>query len=107
LIRYLNDVGINLKLNNSRIISLDIIQIISEHKSVVGGAHGPYGEKRFFRHKIGIFCLRPNKKIGVVPITSPKKVGMVGRFFFFFLLFFYPIKSRVGRFHIIFFLILA
>ena len=32
LIRYLNDSGIKLKLSNSRIISLDIIQIISEWK---------------------------------------------------------------------------
>ena len=30
---------------------------------------------------------RPKKKICVFPVTSPKKLGKVGRFFFFFFFF--------------------
>jgi hypothetical protein len=51
-----------LKLNNSRIISFDILQIISERKvCIVEGAHGLYGENMSFSHTIDIFlriCFR-------------------------------------------------
>ena len=47
-------------------------------------------KKKFIRKKkVMPTDLRPNKKICLVPVTCPKKVGRVGREFFLFYLFFY------------------
>ena len=40
--------------------------------------------------------VRPNKKICLVPVTCPKKVGRVGRHFFLFYLFIFLLMLSEG-----------